>query len=67
VDAEAKHSIIQGQHLDLRYRPQKQSMPTRSSSMGPTVESGPLTGNSHPHHRKEEKNYLHKLDQQGKT
>jgi hypothetical protein len=36
------------------------------SSMGPTVESGSLSGNRPRHHRKGEKNYIHKLDQQGK-
>jgi hypothetical protein len=28
VDAEANHSMIQGQHLALRCHPQKRSMPT---------------------------------------
>jgi hypothetical protein len=37
-----------------------------SPSTGPTVESGPLTGNRSQHHQKGERNYLHKLDQQGK-
>jgi hypothetical protein len=39
----------------------------RVSSMGPTVESGSLSGNRPRHHRKGEKNYIHKLDQQGKA
>jgi hypothetical protein len=34
-------------------------------NMGPTIESGPLTGNRPRHPRKGGKNYLHKLDQQG--
>jgi hypothetical protein len=33
VDAEAIHSMIQGQHLALRCHPQKWSMPTGSPSM----------------------------------
>jgi hypothetical protein len=37
------------------------------SSMGPTVESGSLSGNRPRHHQKGEKNYIHKLDQQGKA
>jgi hypothetical protein len=35
--------------------------------MGPTVESRSLTGNHPQHHRKGEKSYLHKLDQQDKV
>jgi hypothetical protein len=62
VEAEAKYSTIQVKHLALRCRPQKPSTHT-----GPTVESGPLTGNRPRHHQKGDKNYLHKLDQQGKV
>jgi hypothetical protein len=67
VDAEAKHSTIQEQHLALRCRPQNRSTPTGFPSTGPIVKSGPLTGNRPRHHRKGEKNYLHKLDQQDKA
>jgi hypothetical protein len=67
VDTEEIHSTIQGQHLALRCHPQKRSTPTGSPSMGPTIESGPLTGKHPWHHRKGEKNYLHKLDQKGKS
>jgi hypothetical protein len=59
VEAEAIHSIIQGQHLALRCRPQKRSMPTVSPSTGSNHwEFGPPTGNSPRHRRKGEKNYL---------
>jgi hypothetical protein len=39
----------------------------RVPNTGPTVESGLLIVKRHWHHRKGEKNYLYKLDQQGKT
>jgi hypothetical protein len=67
MDEEAKHSMIQGQHLALRCHPQKRSTPMGSPSTDPTVEYGPLTGNHHRHHQKEQKSYLHKLDQQGRA
>jgi hypothetical protein len=44
VDAEAIHLMIQMQHIVLRCRPQKRSMPTGLPVRGPTVKSGPLTG-----------------------
>jgi hypothetical protein len=53
LDAEVIHSMIQGQHLTLRCRPQKRSMPSSLPARGPTVMSGPFT------HRKEEENYMH--------
>jgi hypothetical protein len=67
VDVKAKHLMIQMQHLALRCHRQKRSTPTGSTSTGPTIESGLLTGNHTRHHRKGEENYLHKLDQQGKA
>jgi hypothetical protein len=59
----AKHLMIQGQHLALRCRHQKRSMPTGSLSTDPTIDSGPLTGNRPWHHQKGEENYLTQLDQ----
>jgi hypothetical protein len=59
VDAEVIHSMLQGQHLALRCRPQKRSTSMGSPSVGPTVESGPPTGNRYRHHQKGEKSYLH--------
>jgi hypothetical protein len=60
IDVEVIYSMMQGHHIALWYRPQKRSMPTRSTSTGfNRPASGPPTGNHPQHHRKGVKNYLH--------
>jgi hypothetical protein len=59
VDAEVIHSMIQGQYLALKCRPQKRSTPTGSPSTGPTIESRALTDKHPQYHRKREKNYMY--------
>jgi hypothetical protein len=52
--------MIQGQHLSLRYRPQKQPTPTGSPSMGSNhQEFGPPTISLPRCHQRGEENYLY--------
>jgi hypothetical protein len=52
--------IIHRWHHALRHRPQQQSIPMASPSIGYNhQESGPPTGSRPRHHRKGERNYIH--------
>jgi hypothetical protein len=60
VDTEAIHSTLQGQHLVLRCRPQKRSMPMRSpSTRSNRPKPGPPIDNCSRHHQKGEELTTH--------